>query len=46
MYIEKIKLKRLSAQYKEGLVSIVSQILDNQSESAIRKAIKTIEKGV
>ena len=44
--VEKIKMKRLSAQYKEGLIAIVSQIEEDQSESAIRKAIKTIEKGV
>ena len=44
--VEKIKFKKLSTQYKEGLISIVSAILGNESENAIRKAIKTIEKGV
>ncbi len=44
--VEKIKMKRLSAQYKEGLIAIVSQIEEDQSESAIRRTIKTIEKGV
>ncbi len=44
--VEKIKLKKLSAQYKEGLIAIANVILGDKSESAIRKAIKTIEKGV
>ncbi len=44
--VEKIKLKKLSTQYKEGLIAIVNVILGDKSESAIRKAIKTIEKGV
>lgn len=43
---QKIKFKRLSVQYKEGLILIVQQILENASESSIRKIIKTIEKGV
>ena len=44
--VEKIKLKKLSTQYKEGLIAISNVILGDKSESAIRKAIKTIEKGV
>ena len=44
--VEKIKFKKLSAQYKEGLIAISNVILGDKSESAIRKAIKTIEKGV
>ncbi len=44
--VEKIKLKKLSMQYKEGLISIVHELVDGISDSAIRKAIKTIEKGV
>ncbi len=44
--VEKIKLKKLSTQYKEGLIAISNIILGDKSESAIRKAIKTIEKGV
>lgn len=44
--VAKIKLKRLSAQYKDGLFSITQTILDSVSESNIRKAMKTIEKGV
>ncbi len=44
--VEKIKFKKLSTQYKEGLISIVNVILEDVGENAIRKAIKTIEKGV
>ena len=44
--VEKIKFKKLSTQYKEGLISIVHEVVDGISDGAIRKAIKTIEKGV
>ncbi len=44
--IAKIRFKRLSTQYKDGLSLIVQEILKNVSESNIRKAIKLIEKGV
>ena len=40
------KIKKLSAQYKDGLLVIVQQILENASEGSIRKIIKNIEKGV
>ena len=43
--VAKIKFKRLSAQYKDSLVYIVLSIL-NTSEMNVRRAIKTIEKGV
>ena len=42
----KIKLKKLSVQYKDGLSYIIQEILENVSEANIRKAIKTIEKDV
>lgn len=44
--VSKIKLKKLSAQYKDSLVFIVEEILKDVSEGQIRKAVKTIEKGV
>lgn len=44
--VQKIKLKKLSVQYKDSLTFLVQQIIDNRSESSIRKVIKTIEKGV
>lgn len=44
--VAKIKFKKLSAQYKDSLVFIVQEILKDTSESKIRKAIKTIERGV
>lgn len=44
----KIRLKRLSAQYKEGLFYVVREILEETdiAEGSIRKAIKAVEKGV
>ena len=43
--VAKIKLKKLSVQYKDSLSYIVEDILGNASSSSIRQAIKTIEKG-
>ena len=42
----KIKFKRLSTQYKEGLLMMTQEILKDASEGSIRKVIKAIEKGV
>ena len=42
----KIKFKKLSTQYKDSLVYIVSEILNDTSENQIRRAIKIIERGV
>ncbi len=44
--VQKIKFKKLSAQYKDSLGFIAQQILERKSDSDIRKAIKSIEKGV
>ena len=44
--VAKIKLKRLSVQYKDGLAYLAEEILGNVSESTVRRAIKTIERGV
>lgn len=44
--IQKIKFKKLSVQYKDSLGFIVQQILEQESDSNIRKSIKMIEKGV
>lgn len=44
--VQKIKLKKLSIQYKDNLSFIVQQILDEESDLKIRKAIKIIERGV
>ncbi|MFR2571276.1 MAG: hypothetical protein ACLS90_06235 [Clostridia bacterium] len=44
--VAKIKFKRLSAQYKDSLVYIVGEILNDISENQIRKAVKIIERGV
>lgn len=42
----RIKFKRLSAQYKEGLLMLAQEILKDASEGSIRKVIKSLERGV
>lgn len=44
--VQKIKFKKLSIQYKDNLNFIVQQILDEENDFKIRKAIKIIERGV
>ena len=44
--VAKIKFKRLSTQYKDSLVYIVGEILNDISENQIRRAVKIIERGV
>lgn len=44
--VAKIKFKKLSVQYKDGLAYLAEEILGDVSESNIRRAIKNIEKGV
>ena len=44
--VAKIKLKNLSVQYKEGLVSMVTHISPESAYSQARKALKVAEKGV
>ena len=44
--VAKIKLKKLSVQYKDGLAYLAEEILGNVSESNIRRAIKAIERNV
>lgn len=44
--VAKVKFRKLSAQYKDGLVVIASEILKDTSEMQIRRAVKLIEKGV
>lgn len=43
--VSKIKFKKLSVQYKDGLAYIAEEILGDNSGNKVRKAIKTIEKG-
>ena len=43
--LQKIKLKKISAQYKESMNFMLQQILERESDSDIRRTIKTIEKG-
>lgn len=44
--VSKIKFKKLSAQYKEGLMYVASKILENVDLNAIRRVFKKIERGV
>ena len=44
--VAKIKLKKLSVQYKDGLAYLAEEILGNVSEGNIRRVIKTIERNV
>lgn len=44
--VSKIKFKKLSAQYKDGMSSIAEEIVGEKSSSTIRRVIKIIEKGV
>ena len=44
--LAKIKFKKLSIQYKDGLAYLANEILGDVSESQLRRTIKVIEKGV
>ena len=44
--VAKVKFKRLSAQYKDGVLSIAQMIFPEISETDLRRAMKTIERGV
>ena len=44
--LAKIRLKKLSIQYKDGLVYLAEEILGDVSETNVRKAVKIIERGV
>ena len=43
--LQKIRFRKLSVQYKDSIAFMVQQILEEKSDSNIRKAIKNIEKG-
>ncbi len=42
---QKIKFRKLSVSYKEALTFVTQQILNDNTDSNVRRAIKTIEKG-
>ena len=44
--VAKVNFKKLSVQYKDGLAYIAEEILGDANEARVRKAIKTIERGV
>lgn len=44
--VAKIKFKKISVQYKDGLAYLAEEILGDANESRVRRAIKTIERGV
>ena len=43
--LAKVKFRKLSAAYKEGLTFLADDLAKEMSENNIRKAVKTIEKG-
>ena len=44
--VQKLKFKKLSAQYKDNIDFITQQILEQSNDSNIRKTIKAIERGM
>lgn len=44
--VSKIKFKKLSVQYKDGIAIIAEEIIGRKESAVIRKTIKSIEKGV
>lgn len=44
--VSKIKFRRLSTQYKEGLIYVATKIVDDIDEPLLRKTFKKIERGV
>ncbi len=44
--VSKIKFKKLSNQYKEGLIYVASKILEEKDTNDLRKTFKKIERGV
>ena len=44
--VAKIKFKKLSVQYKDGLASIAEEIVGMNESPMVRRAMKSIEKGV
>ena len=43
---QKIKFSDFSVQYKDGLIFIVQEILNQSTDSGVRRIVKMIEKGV
>lgn len=43
--VQKIKFRKISTQYKDSLSFITQQILEQDGDSEVRKAIRLIEKG-
>jgi len=44
--VAKIKFRKLSIQYKDGLAYLAEEIMGDSNDTQVRKAIKIIEKGV
>lgn len=44
--VSKIKLKKLTNEYKEGLMYIAEKILENEDQNKIKKVFKQLEKGI
>ena len=44
--VSKIKLKKLTQSYKEGLMYIIEQIMDDNEIGNLRKVFRQLERGV
>ena len=42
--VQKIKFRRLSSEYKDSLIFIVQQILEEKSDASIKRVVRNIEK--
>lgn len=43
--VEKVKIKKLTQAYKDGLMYLASELIDPSEEGSLRKAYKQLEKG-
>lgn len=44
--VSKVKIKKLTQAYKDGLIYLASELIDSKEDEALRKAYKQLEKGV
>ena len=44
--VSKVKIKKLTQAYKDGLIYLANELIDPQEDSALRRAYKQLERGV
>ncbi|MCI9084740.1 MAG: hypothetical protein HFH46_03920, partial [Bacilli bacterium] len=44
--VAKVKLRKLTTAYKEGLMYLAEELIDENESNELRKAYKQLEKGV